>query len=262
MSFHGKVEKTMDAESVGLLSHMIQTALDRARVEFGFDIVMFLGIDGRMFSSSVPDRLDSRQYELMNVVKENLPQICSQLARKNLTLSIQSYETSYIIITGVGDKAFLVFLATSGLDVADLGPITKRVLNSALVVRHIMELKPLTIEATKDYEEEVATELRKLSRLLFVEKFDTTRQYRKNSEVHNYLRGELGKVMDKGLLDEVVTMAYNEVGTSSSYMTDRQWQTLIDIILEEVRKLCGDVVADRCSRKWRPEVEQLLRSFV
>ena len=262
MSFHGKIEKTMEAESVGLLSHMIQTALDRARVDDGFDIVMFLGIDGRMFSSSVPDSLDSRQYELLNVVKENLPQICSQLAKKNLTLSIQSYETSYIVITGVGDKAFLVFLTTSGLDVANLGPITKKVLNSALVVRHVMELRPLTLEATKDYDDEVAAELRKLSRLLFVEKFDTTRQYRKNTEVHNYLREELGKVLEKGLLDEVVTMAYNEVGTSSVYMTDRQWRTLIDIILEEVRKLCGDVVVDRCSKKWLPDVERLLRSFV
>ena len=252
----------MEAESVGLLSHMIQTALDRARVDDGFDIIMFLGIDGRMFSSSVPSKLNSRQYELLNVVKENLPHICSQLARKNLLLSIQSYGTSFMIITGVGDKAFLVFLTVSGLDIANLGPITKRILNTGLVVKHIMELKPLSPDATRDYDEDVATELRKLSRLLFVEKFDTTRQYRKNAEVHEYLRGELAKVLDKGLLDEVVTLAYNEVGTSSAYMNDKQWTTLIDIILEEVRKLCGDVVAERCSKRWRPEVERLLRSFV
>ena len=262
MSFQGKVEKTMEAETVGLLTHTIQTALERVRVEDKFDIVMFLGIDGRMFSSSVPNRLDSKQYELLNVVKENLPHICSQLAKKNLMLSIQSYGASYMIITGVGDKAFLVFLTTSGLDVANLGPITRKVLNASLVVKHLMELKPLTLEATKNYDEDVSAELRKLSRLLFVEKFDTTRQYKKNMEVHNYLRGELSRVLEKGLLDEVVTLAYNEAGTSAAYMTDRQWLTFTESILEEVRKLCGDVVADRCSKKWRPEVERLLRSFV
>jgi hypothetical protein len=262
MSYHGRVEKTMEAESTGLLSHLIQTALDRVREENKFDIVMFLGIDGRIFCSSIPNLLDSAQYQLLNMVKENLPHICSQLATKNLLLSMQRYETGSMIISGVGDKAFLVFLMTSELDVANLGPIAKKVLNTSVVVHHLMELKPITIEATKNYDEEVSTELRKLSRLLFVEKFDSTRQYKKNMEVHMYLREELGQVLERGLLDEVITMAYNEVGTSAAYMNDRQWESLLGLILEEVRKLCGDVVADRCSKKWKPEVERLLRSFV
>ncbi len=262
MSYHGKVEKTMEAESVGLLNHMLQTALNRVREDSKFDIIMFLGIDGRIFASSVPDSLDNRQYSLLNMVKENIPHICSQLTTKNMLLSIQRYELGSMVISGVGDKAFLVFLMTSDLDVANLGPIAKRVLNMSVVVKHLMELKPITVEATRAYDEDVASELRRLSRLLFVEKFDSTRQYRKNTEVHKYLRQELGQVLERGLLDEVMTMAYNEVGTSAAYMDDRQWGALLDHILEEVRKLCGDVVADRCSRRWRPEVEKLLRSFV
>lgn len=262
MSYQGKVEKTMGAGSVGLLSHMIQRAIDRVREENSFDIIMLLGIDGRIFCSSIPDSLDSNRYQLLNMVKENLPHICSQLATKNLLFSIQRYEIGTMIISGVGDKAFLVFLTTSDIDVANLGPLAKKVLNTSLVMHHLMELKPITLDATKEYDEEVASELRKLSRLLFVEKFDTTRQHRKNMEVHNYVRAELGQVLERGLLDEVITMAYNEVGTSAAYMNDRQWEALLDLIIEEVRKLCGDVVADRCARKWRPEVEHLLQSFV
>lgn len=261
MSYHGKVDKTMEAESVGLLNHMLQTALDRVREENKFDIVMFLGVDGRIFASSIPNKLDIMQYQLLNMVKENLPHICSQLTTKNLTLSIQTYEIGTVIISGVGDRAFLVFLLSSRLDVANVGPLTKKVMDTSVVIKHIMELKPISLEATKAYDEGVASELKKLSRLLFVEKFDSTRQYKKNIEVHNYLRRELGQVLERGLIDEVVTLAYNEVGTSAPYMTERQWEALLDIVLEEVRKLAGDVVTDRCSRKWRPEVERLLRSF-
>ena len=149
MSYHGKVEKTMEAESVGLLNHMLQTALNRVREDSKFDIIMFLGIDGRIFASSVPDSLDNRQYSLLNMVKENIPHICSQLTTKNMLLSIQRYELGSMVISGVGDKAFLVFLMTSDLDVANLGPIAKRVLNMSVVVKHLMELKPITVEATR-----------------------------------------------------------------------------------------------------------------
>ncbi len=262
MSFSTKVEKTMEAESVGLLNHMLQTALDRVREESNFEIILFLGVDGRIFTSSIPNKLDSVQYQLMNVVKEALPHICSQLTTKNLLLNIQRYEMGSVIIAGVGDKAFLVFLTTQEIDDTNMGPVIKRVSDTSVVVKHLMELKPITLEATKDYEESVTNELRKLSRILFVEKFDSTRQYKKNMEVHNYIRNELGQVLERGLLDEVLTLAYNEIGTSAAYMTDRQWSALIDHILEEVRKLCGDVVTDRCARKWKPKVEQLLRSFV
>ncbi len=262
MSYKGKVEKTMEAESVGLLNHMIMTALDRVREENNFDIVMFLGVDGRIFASSIPDALNSAQYHLLNVVKDNLPHICSQLTTKNLEWSIRNYETGSVMISGVGDKAFLVFLVTSQIDVANVGQLTKKVLDTSAVIKHVMELKPMTMEATKDYNEDIASELRKLSRILFIEKFDTTRQYKKNMEIHNYIRKELGMVLEKGLLDEVITLAYNEIGTSAAYMTDRQWGDLIDKLLEEVRKLAGDVVAERCAKKWKPEVEKLLRSFV
>jgi len=73
MSYHGRVEKTMEAESVGLLSHLIQTALDRVREENKFDIVMFLGIDGRIFCSSIPNLLDSAQYQLLSWSRRTSP---------------------------------------------------------------------------------------------------------------------------------------------------------------------------------------------
>src|SRR5438034_183572 len=111
-----KVVKTMEAESVGLLKHMLESELKRARQENGFDIVLFLGVDGRIFASDVPWNLDPKQYRLLNLVKGNLPDICGQLSSQNLKLSVQQYDAGTIIISGVGDKAFLVFLATKPLE--------------------------------------------------------------------------------------------------------------------------------------------------
>ena len=106
----GTVEKTMEAESVGLLRHILQTALHEARERNAFDIVLFIGVDGRIFASEVPPRLDARQYRLLNLVKSNLGHICHQLSGENMMLSVQQYDVVTIIISGVGDKAFLVFL--------------------------------------------------------------------------------------------------------------------------------------------------------
>ena len=60
MSYAGHVDKTMAAETVGHLMHLLETELKRARQENDLDIAMFLGVDGRIFSSSIPNQLDPR----------------------------------------------------------------------------------------------------------------------------------------------------------------------------------------------------------
>src|SRR5437899_11071280 len=106
----GQVDKTMGADTVGHLKHLLETELKRAREESDLDIAMFLGVDGRIFSSSIPNRLDPRQYRLLNLLKGNLAHICSQLGGQNMMMSVQQFEAGTLIISGGGERAFLLFL--------------------------------------------------------------------------------------------------------------------------------------------------------
>src|SRR6266566_664919 len=61
MPYAGQVDKTMGADTVGHLKHLLETELKRAREENDLDIAMFSGVDGRIFSSSIPNQLDPRE---------------------------------------------------------------------------------------------------------------------------------------------------------------------------------------------------------
>src|ERR687888_1727259 len=117
MPYAGKVDKTMGAETVGHLKHLLDTELKRAREESELDIAMFLGVDGRIFSSSIPDRLEPREYRLLNLLKGNLAHLCSQLSGQNMMMSVQQFEAGTIVISGVGGSALLVFLRTKALQI-------------------------------------------------------------------------------------------------------------------------------------------------
>src|SRR3970282_1440616 len=108
MAFAGRVDKTMGAETVGHLKLMLDTELRRGREENGLDIAMFLGVDGGIFASSIPDTLDPREYRLLNLLKGNLSHICSQLSGQNMMMSVQQFEAGTIVISGVGDRAVRV----------------------------------------------------------------------------------------------------------------------------------------------------------
>src|SRR5206468_1141087 len=134
MPYAGQVDKTMGADTVGHLKHLLDTELRRAREESDLDIAMFLGVHGRIFSSSI-------------------------------------------------------------------------------AVRHLFESKPITPAILASYDEAVAGELKRLTRILFVEKFGETKEFKKNKEIAQYLQTKLGALVGPGPLQEIVTMAYNEVGT-------------------------------------------------
>src|SRR3989304_2291077 len=116
----GKVDKTMEAENGGLRKHVLATGLKRVRQENGFDLVLFMGVDGRIFASDVPWTLDPRQYRLLNLVKGNLGHICGQLSGHKMMLSIQQDDVGTILIPGVGGKAFLTFLTTRPLEITQM----------------------------------------------------------------------------------------------------------------------------------------------
>src|SRR3989441_2904244 len=261
-SLAGKVDKTMEAESVGLLKHMLDTELRRSREENGFDLVLFLGVDGRIFASDVPWTLDPRQYRLLNLVKGNLNHICNQLSGQNMKLSIQQYDVGTIIISGVGDKAFLVCLTAHALEVTQMRGVLNNVLNVSAVMKHLLEQRGMSQDDLSAYSPEVAGELKKLSRALFVEKFEETRGYKRNMEVLAFVKKRLQAVVGIGPLEEILTMAFNEVGTSAPYMTESPWERFLDLVIAEVGKLSGEVAAARARREWTPEGRKLLKSFV
>ncbi len=261
-SLAGKVDKTMEAESVGLLKHMLDTELGRVRRENGFDLVLFLGVDGRIFASDVPWTLDPRQYHLLNLVKGNLPHICGQLSGNNMRLSVQQYDAGTIVISGVGDKAFLVFLSTKPLEISGMQGLLGNVMNASTVMKHLLDQKGTSEGDMSEYSPEVARELKALSRALFVEKFDETREYKRNMEALAFVRGRLQAVVGMGPLQEILTMAFNEVGTSAAYMTERHWERFLELVIAEVARIAGEPAAEKARQEWVPEVRRLLKSFV
>src|SRR2546427_12224874 len=117
MPYAGQVDKTMGAETVGHLKHLLETELKRAREENDLNIAMFLGVDGRIFSSSIPNRLDPRQYRLLNLLKGNLAHICNQLGGQNMMMSVQQFEAGAILIHGLWDRGFIGILTTKPVEV-------------------------------------------------------------------------------------------------------------------------------------------------
>jgi hypothetical protein len=262
MPYAGQVDKTMGADTVGHLKLLLETELRRSREENNLDIAMFLGVDGRIFSSSIPNQLDPREYRLLNLLKGNLAHICSQLSGQNMMMSVQQFEAGTIVISGVGDRCFLVFLTTKPVEITKMQGVLANVLKTSIVVRHLFESKPITPEVLASYDEAVAGELKRLTRILFVEKFGETKEFKKNKEIAQYLQSKLGALVGPGPLQEIVTMAYNEVGTTAPYMTSAHWERFLTILVDRLREIEGDAVAAKAEKEWRAHLKQVLSSFV
>ncbi len=262
MPYAGKVDKTMGAETVGHLKHMLETELRRCREENVLDIAMFLGVDGRIFASSIPNELNPREYRLLNLLKGNLAHICNQLAGQNMMMSVEQFEAGTVIISGVGERAFLVFLTTKPVEITKMQGVLANVVTTSIVVRHLFEERPVTPEVLATYDETVAVELKRLTRILFVEKFEETKEFKKNKEIDVTFRQKLGSLVGPGPLEEIFTLGYNEVGTSTPYMTREHWNRFLDFVLEKLRGIRGDAVADRAEKEWRAYLHNVLSSFV
>src|SRR2546427_9858242 len=156
MPYAGQVDKTMGADTVGHLKLLLETELKRAREESNLDLAMFLGVDGRIFSSSIPNQLDPREYRLLNLLKGSLAHICNQLSGQNMMMSVQQFEAGTIIISGGGDRAFLVLLTSEPVGVTKMQTGLANVMKTSIVVRHLVESKPITPEGLASYDEAVA----------------------------------------------------------------------------------------------------------
>jgi hypothetical protein len=257
------IDKRMEAVTVVQLKHMLEMELRRIKEANGIDIVMFVGIDGRIFTSLIPPILDAPQFRLLNLVKGNLTHICGQLEAENLTISIQQYKYGTVITSGVGDNCFLASIFTKPVNIEDLEPVVSSIIKGSTVLNHLFEQKPITPETTAGYEEDVIEELSKLTRLLFVEKFDETREYKRNMELLKFLKKKIGSVVGIGAVDEIVTVTLNEMGKTPPYMKEKDWVTFTQMVIDNhIAKTSGDIVADECRKTWISEIERKLKSFV
>src|SRR3989442_14897203 len=135
MPYAGQVDKTMGADTVGHLKHLLETELKRAREESHLDIAMFLGVDGRIFSSSIPNQLDPREYRLLNLLKGSLAHICSQLSGQNMMMSVQQFEAGTVINSGVRDPALPVFVPPRPGQSTQMETVPPHVMKTPIVAR-------------------------------------------------------------------------------------------------------------------------------
>src|SRR3989442_13180139 len=117
MPYAGLVDKTMGADTVGHLKLLLETELKRAREESNLDLAMFLGVDGRIFSSSIPNQLDPREYRLLNLLNGSPAHICSQLSGQNMMMSVQQFQAGTIIISALGDPALSDVLTSQTVEI-------------------------------------------------------------------------------------------------------------------------------------------------
>lgn len=257
------MKKTLDAEDVGLLKHLLDMELREFKEEASIDIILFMGIDGRIFSSLIPTQLDRRQYSLLKMIQGNLSHLCAQLRSENLQLSVQKYDEGTMLISSVGKNAFLASLIADNVEINQLEDRLASVVKASAVLKHIIDAKPLTEEELSVYPENVALELRKLSKLLFKERFSYTKKYRKNTEILNAIKAKIESVAGKGNVDEITKMTFNEMGEQMGNMDGSKWMTFVEIAINShLRPMSGDHVADECLRMWLPEIERKIKSFV
>ncbi len=258
-----KIDKRMEATTVVQLKHMFDMELKRIKDDNKVDIIMFVGIDGRIFASIIPQILDPVQFRFLNMLKSDLPSLCSQLKGDKLKVSIQQYEMGTIVISGIGANCFLASIFSKPLSMETIAPTIANLINGSTVLNHLFEQRPITPEDLAGYDKAVIDELDKLTRQLFVEKFDETREYKRNMDLLKFLKQKLGDVVGIGVVDEIMTVTMNEMGTSAAYMKDAEWLTFVERIIDKhIHSRCGEIVAGQCRKTWVPEVERKLKSFV
>lgn len=258
-----KIDKRMEAKTVVQLKHMFEMELRHIKEENGIDLLMFVGIDGRIFASIIPPILNPIQFKFLNLVKGNLTSLCSQLQGDKMKVSIQQYEFGSVVISGVGDNSFIASVFTKPLAIDTMAPTITNIITGSTVLNHLFEQRPITAESIEGYDKAVQDKLTKLTRQLFVEKFEETRGYKRNMELLKFLKQKISSVVGIGAVDEIVTVTMNELGTNAAYMKEKDWLRFVEMVIDRhIKERSGDIVADECKRTWIPEVERKLKSFV
>ncbi len=256
-----ELDRRMEAENVSQVKYMLELELERLRERTDIDINLFLGVDGRIFASSIPSHLTTPQYRLLSTFKSNLSHLCGKLKGEDLELSLEQWKGGMAIVAAVGDNSFLASLL-AGANIKDTGNRIQEVINATHVLDHIFEQKPWNDEYLAQYPAEVREELQKLSRQMFVDRFEHTRSYRKNMKILDFFKNKIEKTVGVGQVDQIISVTFNELGTSAPYMEDKSWNKFLDKIIDEhIRKTIGDIQADEYKKLWKMELDRKLKKY-
>lgn len=258
-----ELDRRMEAESASQLKYMLEIELERLRDRTDIDINLLMGVDGRIFSSSIPDDLSPNQFRLLSTFKSNLQYICAKLKGENLEISVERWDIGTGAVAAVGNNAFLASLMTEKSELSDMGELLGEIIDSTKVLRHIFEEKPMTEEALSEYPDKIKEELNQLSRQLFVERFEHTKQYQKNQDILEFIEEKIKSTVGVGSMEEMISVTFNEMGTSAPYMEDDQWPQFIDKIVDgHIRDIVGDIQAEQYKKQWKEELEDKLKGYI
>ncbi|WMW23160.1 hypothetical protein RE476_04845 [Methanolobus mangrovi] len=254
------VKKTKDdLEDVSLLKFALVAQLKRTHQSSDVDVLLFAGADGKIYASYIPDSIGPKIFELTNLISHNLLHVSQQLAM-GLRQSVIEYDFGTVIFSAVGRGALLISLFTGR---ADLSENMGKIEIAKHVMQHIFEQRPMTAEQLATYPEEVADELRVLSKIVFNEMYTQSSEYKKNMEILADIKVKITGVMGRGEVEQVLAMAFNEIASSPKWMTEDLWPLLVEMIIrDQIRPLHGDYVADICEAEWIPDIKHKLESFV
>ncbi|MBN2111101.1 MAG: hypothetical protein JW705_08480 [Methanosarcinaceae archaeon] len=248
-----------DLEDVSLLKFALVSQLKRTYNSSEVDVLLFAGADGRIYASYIPESIGPKIFELTNLISHNLLHVSQQLAM-GLRQSVIEYDFGTVIFSSVGRGALLISLFTGKADLSeDMG----RIEVARQVVQHIFEQRPMTSKQLSVYSDEVASELRELSKIVFNEMYTQSSEYKKNMEILADIKEKITGVMGRGEVEQVLAMAFNEIASSPKWMTEDLWPLLVEMIIrDQIRPLHGDYVADVCEAEWIPDIKHKLESFV
>lgn len=248
-----------ELEDVSLLKFALESQLKRTYQISDVDVVLFAGVDGKIYASYIPEDVGSKIFEFTNIINKNLQHISQQL-EIGLMQSVIEYQFGTVIFSSVGRGAILISLFTREIDLTE----NMRIIDiTREVMLHIFEQRPMTSQQLSQYSDDVAEELRGLSKRVFDEMYTQSSEYKKNMEILNDVKSKIGKVMGRGEVEQVLTMAFNEIASSPKWMTENEWILLVDMVIEDqVRPLHGDYVADMCKNDWLPDIKRKLEAFV
>ncbi len=252
----------MEAENVSQVKYMLEMELDRLHERTDIDINLLIGVDGRIFASSIPNELNSHQFRLLSTFKSNLPHLCAKLKIEDLELSLERWKGGMAVVAAVGDNSFLASLLSKQSKMEEMGSLLEEVIKTTAVLDHIFEQKPWTDKVLSNYSEEVKEELSQLSRQMFVERFKHTRSYKKNLKILEFFKKKIEKTVGLGQVDQIISVTFNQLGTSAPYMDDQTWHKFLEAIVDEhVRKLIGDIQAEEYKKLWKMELERKLKKY-
>jgi hypothetical protein len=221
-------------------------------------------VNGNPFFYYTPDKFTDTQLHLIDLLKWKIPKICEQLQPEELKEAIVTIKQGKIMISGIDENAFLVsMIGRDNKNASQTRNISEVFSVWSAAIKHIWDGKPVEDSTTVGYPQEVIDKLNKLGRLLFKEQFEHTSKYKKNIEILSFIREKIKNVVGAAAVEEIITLVFNDIGTTPAYMDERMWRRFVDMVINEhIRKLNGDIVGDECEKTWIHELDSKLSSFV